>query len=266
MGVSLKYLVDKSDLVLIGIGEEWGFKPDYFNDSKLKEDFDNNKDIFLWLMPYIEYYYLSKKYTDNRLESYKKLRNIIGDKEYFLISTVPNELAIQAGFSDEKAVSPCGNYRFLQGMDNSTGRLFNIDEVPGFDHLMNQVERYIKHEIDITEVEKLYFNGEQIIFNQKIVELRGEIYNEQAYLNNWQKYMDWLMHTMNKRLLIIELGVGMQYPTVIRFPFEKLTYVNNRARMVRVHDKLFQLTKEISEKSQGVQMNSIDFIMQESDG
>ena len=151
-------------------------------------------------------------------------------------------------------------------MENSTGRLFNIDEVPGFDHLMNQVERYIKHEIDITEVEKLYFNGEQIIFNQKIVELRGEIYNEQAYLNNWQKYMDWLMHTMNKRLLIIELGVGMQYPTVIRFPFEKLTYVNNRARMVRVHDKLFQLTKEISEKSQGVQMNSIDFIMQESDG
>ena len=83
---------------------------------------------------------------------------------------------------------------------------------------------------------------------------------------NLQKYMDWLMTTMNRRLLILELGVGMNYPTVIRFPFEKLTYVNNRARMIRVHNKLYQLTKEISEKSQGVQMNSIDFIMQESDG
>jgi hypothetical protein len=175
-------------------------------------------------------------------------------------------LDIDAGFSVDRAVFPCGNFDYLQGIHNDTGRLYKIEDIPNFDSLMDQIEKLFAHEISIKDIVPIYLNDEQIIFNQKNIEIKGEIYNEQAYLENWQKYMDWLMTTMNRRLLILELGVGMNYPTVIRFPFEKLTYVNNRARMIRVHNKLYQLTKEISEKSQGVQMNSIDFIMQESDG
>ncbi len=265
MGVSLKYLVDEADLVLIGIGEEWGFKPDYLKDDVIKKDLENGKD-YEWLYPYIEYEYLTKKYSDNRLENYKKLRNIIGEKEYFLVSTLHDSLALEAGFSLKNSVFPCGNFNYLQGVSNDTGRLYKADEIPCFDKICAQVDQYLNHEIEIFDIEKPIFNNELIIFNQKIPDLRNEIYNESAYLSNWQIYMDWLSSTLNKRLLILELGVGMLYPTVIRFPFEKLTYLNKRARMIRVHDKLYQLTKEISEKSQGVQMNSIDFIMQESDG
>lgn len=266
MGVSLKYLVEESDLVLVGIGEEWGFKLEYLNDPFVVKEIQDNKETASWLLPYIEYYYLNKINTDNRSENYKKLRNIIGEKEHFLISTVHDSLAIDAGFSVDRAVFPCGNFDYLQGIHNDTGRLYKIEDIPNFDSLMDQIEKLFAHEISIKDIVPIYLNDEQIIFNQKNIEIKGEIYNEQAYLENWQKYMDWLMTTMNRRLLILEFGVGMNYPTVIRFPFEKLTYVNNRARMIRVHNKLYQLTKEISEKSQGVQMNSIDFIMQESDG
>jgi hypothetical protein len=67
---------------------------------------------------------------------------------------------------------------------------------------------------------------------------------------------------LSEDLLILELGVGLEYPTVIRFPFEKIAYINNKAYMIRVHEKLYQLTEQISKKAVSVQGNSMDYIKQ----
>lgn len=61
--------------------------------------------------------------------------------------------------------------------------------------------------------------------------------------------MKWLQGTLHRRLLVLELGVGLRYPQVIRFPFEKIVYLNQQAEFIRVHDKLFQLPEQISGKA-----------------
>ena len=63
-----------------------------------------------------------------------------------------------------------------------------------------------------------------------------------------------------------ELGVSLDYPTVIRWPFEKVTFVNNKAHLIRVHEKLYHHTPEIKEKTDSIQMNSVNYILQESEG
>jgi hypothetical protein len=80
----------------------------------------------------------------------------------------------------------------------------------------------------------------------------NENYDESIYLPQWEVYTKWLQNTLNHKLCVLELGVGFQYPSVIRFPFEKVVYFNQKAKLIRVHSKFAQLTPEISERGVSV--------------
>ena len=56
----------------------------------------------------------------------------------------------------------------------------------------------------------------------------AENYNENGYLSDWQIYTKWLQGTLNKKVLILELGVGLVFPSVIRWPFEKIAFYNQK--------------------------------------
>ncbi len=75
----------------------------------------------------------------------------------------------------------------------------------------------------------------------------------------WKNYQDWLSGTLNKELLILELGVGFTLPGIIRWPFEKVAFYNNKAYLVRVHEKFPQLTSELQQKGIAVRQNSVEF-------
>ena len=73
--------------------------------------------------------------------------------------------------------------------------------------------------------------------------------------------MKWLQGTLNRKLFILELGVGMRFPTVIRWPFEKAAFYNKRACFCRVNEKLYHLTEELAEKGWGISQNAIDWLL-----
>ena len=65
---------------------------------------------------------------------------------------------------------------------------------------------------------------------------------------------------MNHKVCLLELGTGMKFPTVIRWPFEKITYFNNKASLIRIHSRLFQTTEEIKDRSTGIEYNPVEFV------
>ena len=88
-----------------------------------------------------------------------------------------------------------------------------------------------------------------------------EKYNEQGYMAQWVEYRNWLQRTINKKLCMIELGVGMKYPTIIRWPFEKIAYCNNKASFIRVHNYLYQMTEELKGKGISVEADPVSFLL-----
>ena len=76
----------------------------------------------------------------------------------------------------------------------------------------------------------------------------------------WEIYMKWLQGTLNKKLLVLELGVGLKYPDVIRFPFEKVTYFNQKAELIRVHDRLFQLPAELVGRGSSMETDPLSLL------
>ena len=86
---------------------------------------------------------------------------------------------------------------------------------------------------------------------------------EEGYLPQWQKYTKWLTLTLNHRLCILELGVGMNLPNVIRWPFEKVAFYNQKASFFRINESLYQIAEDMGDKGIGIEENACDFLMKE---
>ena len=90
--------------------------------------------------------------------------------------------------------------------------------------------------------------------------IQAENYVEEGYLPMWKTYQTWLSATLNRKLLVLELGEGFRTPTVIRWPFEKTVFFNQKSRMFRIHEHLYQVSQEIGERATPVAANSLSFI------
>jgi len=88
-----------------------------------------------------------------------------------------------------------------------------------------------------------------------------ENYDESAYLPQWQYYLNWLAVTIGKKLCILELGVGMSYPSVIRMPFERTAMFNQKADLIRVHSKLAFAPEQIADRCICISKNPVDFLI-----
>ena len=76
----------------------------------------------------------------------------------------------------------------------------------------------------------------------------------------WNGYMKWMGETLNRKTVLLELGEGFSYPTLIRWPFEKTAALNKKAYLYRVHEKFYQITDELKEKAVSVKMDSVKFM------
>ena len=271
MEQELKEQISSADLVIIGIGNEWnwvrmGIKEDP-RYQELLEYCSHEGNNFL--LPIVEYEYAYYNSNERIEEAYAGLRKLIGDKKYFIIS---DQFLLDAplyGFDEEKCVNPCGNYNYLQtasGEDN----VINVKDVPEFMERVDSIHKIITeldgHIGEDSTFASIFLDGKQLYLNQKRQEYSKIKYNETPYLARWDEYMKYLTGTLNHNLLILELGVGLDYPTVVRWPFEKVTFINKKAHLVRVHEKLYHHTPEIEDKTDSIQMNSVDYILQESKG
>ena len=68
--------------------------------------------------------------------------------------------------------------------------------------------------------------------------------------------------TLNKKLLLIELGEGFNNPNLFRWPFEKITMINNKAKLYRVHKNFSQIPEDIRQKAESVSDNALLFLKQ----
>lgn len=79
--------------------------------------------------------------------------------------------------------------------------------------------------------------------------------------DKWEAYNAWLARTLNHKLCLLELGVGLKYPGVIRWPFEKVVYVNQKSIMYRVHKSLYQGTAETGERCVGIKADALEYVL-----
>lgn len=254
----LKEKIADAELVLIGIGEEFnenfGRIGQYPHLVKGLEEIDSDASI-AWAVPFLEKVYLEQEKEAETVQAYRHLYELVKDKNYFIVTTCIDGHIENAGFNSEKVVEPCGNYSKLQCSEKCCGELWNsADFVTDVKNRLEQFEalKGIKQPV-------CPHCGNPLVFNNIV----SENYVEERYLPQWEKYTKWLQGTVNKKLCILELGAGMQLPNIIRWPFEKVAFYNQKASFFRINEKLYQLTEEIGDKGISIERNARNYLLEE---
>ncbi len=185
------------------------------------------------------------------VEALCELSKILNRKNYFIITTCTNSILNCSGFSEERIVSPCGTIEKKQCPKNCEESLQPLTEAERIS---------LKQAIDTEQAPELgncSCCGEKLVLNN----VYAEKYAEEGYLEAWERYTKWLQGTLNKKLCILELGVNLSFPSIIRWPFEKVAFYNQKATFVRVNEKLYYLSEELKDKGIAVEKNAIDWLL-----
>jgi NAD-dependent SIR2 family protein deacetylase len=259
----VKELIGDSDMVLVGLGEEFSLDKVQLDKSSVYQHFiekrtkENNSDDVEWLVEYIRNYYINNEMdleTYDIYLAYKRLFNIVKDKEYYIVNMNTDALLERAGFSSDRIVSPCGNKNIFQCSDNCSNIIWECPDIE-----KNIIQQILDEKVKLADImrPKCEKCGKPAQYNI----ISKSNYCESGYLENWGKYREWSALTLNKKLCVIELGVGFKYPTVIRWPFEKIAFINNKAQFIRVNEKFEQVDEELANKSVSIKKNSINFLL-----
>lgn len=245
-----------ADMVLVGVGEE--FNEDFSDIGKFPqlmsalEEVDINQ-LLEWTVPFLEHRFLIEHHDGRLVEAYRNLYEIVRDKNYFVVTTCIDENIKKAAFDTERLVEPCGNHEMLQCSGKCSSELYPARD---FSDLVGQAI-LDGVGLDSLEIPKCPNCGEPLAYNNILCE---QNYVEEGYQKQWQKYTKWLQMTLNRKLCVLELGVGLNLPNIIRWPFEKIAFYNQKASFFRINASSYQMTEKLSDKGISIGMNAVDFL------
>ncbi|MBE5964635.1 MAG: hypothetical protein E7252_06815 [Lachnospira sp.] len=234
--------IKQCDALLIGIGSEFSnFKEKDIEDNDI---YQQNKDLYeddTWLRACVRY--SMNKDKQKLIDTYNKLLKIVENKNYFIISSNMDGILNQSDLNPTRMVSVCGNINVLQC--GCKDKFTKADELYKASLETNNFKTLICPDCNEGYEPNIY---------------KAKKYNENSYIKKWNLYNKWLQGTLNKKLLILELGTNYNIPTIMRWPFEKITFINANAVMYRVSQKHAQIPVEVQSKAHSIFKNSIEFI------
>lgn len=247
--------VKNADIVLIGIGEEWTPRiQEMMADNNFLTGLDNvtkfeDQNV---LLENLKKKYYEEFHSKELKMAYQNLFELCRDKKVFIVSMNIDRYPILSGFKEEQCVFPFGNLNYLQCDNNCENQLLLADdEYKDVFDLISMTDDNLFY-----RREKCPFCGSNLVFNT----IGAKSYCEGGYLEQWELYMKFLQQTINKNLCILELGVSLQYPEVIRKAFEKTLYFNQKAKMFRVNHFNCDIPDNLSEKLYTNNSNSVTYL------
>lgn len=251
----VKEKIAEAEFVLVGIGEEWQVSVDemlqnqMFSEIYQKLEAENRLEEGL---PFLMKWYYGREIPKRLEVAYDNLHELLEGKNYFIVSATMDTYLSKFQFQENRYVNPCGNFTYLQCDMGCQDKLIPCDD------FIDDMEAYLEQLCgkDGLSLVARHECGEALVFNN----LYAKKYLENGYLEKWNIYMKWLQGTVNRRLVLLELGVGLQFPTVIRWPFEKAVMYNQKAVLFRIHEKLPMLTADIAKQGYSCHKNSVDVI------
>lgn len=248
--------IASAEMILVGLGEEF----DHLANVRKTDEYEKGSEILQqaemkWLLP-IWYDYCESILKTDMAKILAKLADMLTGKNYFVVSVAMNDAIAQTPWAKGRLVMPCGSSRKLQCADGCGADPVALQKKDK-KLLYDTMEQLFHGSFEPDNLKGLgiceHCHAPMILNN-----IYAKKYNENGYLEQWNLYTKWLQGTLNRRVLILEFGVGMQFPSVIRFPFEKIAYFNQKAEMYRIHEKLYQIAEELKGKAFGLSQNAID--------
>ena len=254
----LKKAIDNADSVVIGAGAglsaSAGFTysgerfDKYFSDFSAKYGF---KDMYTGgFYPYssLEEYWAFwsrniyvNRYTGAPEPVYDNLLEIVGNKDYFVITTNVDHCFQKAGFDKYRLFYTQGDYGLFQCSVPCHNKTYDNEEAVKL-MLEQQKDGRIPSEL----VPKCPVCGKPMSMNLRCDDTFVE---DEGWHMAAERYENFLNSRKNQHILFIELGVGYNTPVIIKYPFWQMTAKNPKAVYACINRQEAVCPKEIQRQS-----------------
>lgn len=181
-------------------------------------------------------------YENKKTQTYQDILSLVKGKEYFVITTNCDGQFLNNGFDPNRVFEVQGSYSKLQCENGCHNKLYDNEKLI-FDMLSN-TDANLKIPSDL--VPKCPVCGGRMSPNLRCDEHFIEDKNWNDSKNN---YINFVENSVGKKVLLLEFGIGFNTPGIIRFPFEKMTFMNSNTKLIRFNKQYPNVPKEIKDRS-----------------
>ena len=170
---------------------------------------------------------LMNRFDPPALPLYTELYDIVKNKEYFVLTTNVDHQFYKAGFDEKRIFATQGDYGKIQCQKACHPKTYDAKD------LFRKMDKARRDCLIPSElVPKCPVCGGNMAMN-----LRCDNYfvEDEAWHEAADRYAGFLEQNKDKKVVLLELGVGFNTPIIIRFPFEKMVGENSSYSLIRMN-------------------------------
>lgn len=256
-GKRLREVLDKADVVLIGAGSGLstaaGFTyagerfEKHFSDFREKYGimdmysggfypYDSLEEYWAWWSRHIYW----NRYVDIPNDTYQKLLELVKEKDYFVLTTNVDHCFQKSGFDKKRLFYTQGDYGLFQCSRPCCQETYDNEELVR--KMLEQQGMRIPTEL----VPRCPHCGAPMIMNLRCDD---SFVQDEGWYKAKNRYDDFLRRHENLEIVYLELGVGMNTPGIIKYPFWNMTARNPKAIYARINYGEAYAPEEIQKQS-----------------
>ena len=158
------------------------------------------------------------RYMDAPLPVYDNLLKLVDGRNYFVITTNVDHAFPKAGFSKERLFYTQGDYGLFQ-----CGVPCTMETYDNEDAIREMYSRQENMRLPSSLIPYCPHCGKPVTMN-----LRSDdsFVGDEGWNKAAERYADFLQSVKGRRVLFLELGVGYNTPSIIKYPFRRMTRDN----------------------------------------
>lgn len=253
----IKQLIDDADAIIIGAGAGLSTSAGInYGEKDFKDKFPELVEKYGMTDMYTSSFYNFKTeeerwsywakhidylYNVEATKCHKDLYELVKNKDYFVITTNVDGQFLKSGFNKNKVFEVQGSLSKMQCSVGCHNKLYDDLEL-----VNKMIEQDKNCKVPKSLIPYCPRCGEKMEIN-----LRKDAFFVED--KNWHKlnnaYNDFIQKYKDKKLILLELGVGFNTPGIIRFPFETMVLKYKDTYLIRVNDRFCDLAYEIEDKA-----------------
>ena len=216
--------------------------------------FESPEEFWAWWSRHIYF----NRYLDAPSDVYGNLKKIVEGKDYFVLTTNVDHQFQRAGFAKERLFYTQGDYGLFQSSRPTVAKTYDNQEIV---EKMLEAQGFVRDDegiFQLPEDKKLKMSiptelipicpddGLPMAMNLRVDE---NFVEDAGWKMAAKRYQNFLHSHKGKHVLYWELGVGMNTPVIIKFPFWRYTEENPNAYYACLNLGEAGCSREISKRS-----------------
>lgn len=184
------------------------------------------------------------RYMDAPRPVYERLREIVGAKDYFVLTTNVDHCFQKAGFDKERLFYTQGDYGLFQCSLPCCQKTYDNEEI-----IRRMVEEQKGMRIPSELLPTCPVCGRPMSMNLRV---DAAFVEDDGWHRASDRYAAFLRSHLHTRLLFLELGTGFNTPGIIKYPFWRMTDQWEDASYACINLGEIIIPEDIREKSIGI--------------